>query len=636
MTASAQSFSYNATPEPGTVPELATVEIIFPEWDEIEINSKDDITATLDGTAIEGVNAKVTYGTNAMTFMFHDRMVTPGEYVINIPAYSICGYTYDDAGEMSGYADLENDIALTYTIDGAAPGSPTFAFTASPAAGKVEELTTATITFPEFTEIEILSAGDLGATFNGTPIENMKIANSSYGSNDIAFTFPKTMTEPGEYVLTIPAGTISGYDAAYIPTDLTEDITVTYTIEAKVGELDFSYVADPSTENMIRVLSEIELLFTNLTSVEADKSKVAVSVNGEALSSEAFDVYGSDVPELGNAVYVKLAEEITEGEVAFTFPAGSLSGKTADGDGVNSSDIELRYTVASAVAYDLSAALSAPTKPNADGEISAEKQLTSFFFSVDKVGIEPIATETANVTIKEVNGDFEKSAVLKKAFGFDSSLSYMSAEFGSQPVYNGEYVVTIAKGSFGDTIWRENPEYGHSNDVIELHFTLIDGQDKNVYDIEPLDVKPSKGNVAAPDLRDITVRFADGIAPKDEAYATLAGVDVSYLENAVFAANEDGSYTAAFETIPTELGNYVLSIVAGQFGDADFIAGNGGHGNAEIEVEYKVDSLTGIGSIETAPAADGVYNIHGFRVADSAEGLPAGIYISGGKKIVVR
>ena len=62
MTASAQSFSYNATPEPGTVPELATVEIIFPEWDEIEINSKDDITATLDGTAIEGVNAKVTYG----------------------------------------------------------------------------------------------------------------------------------------------------------------------------------------------------------------------------------------------------------------------------------------------------------------------------------------------------------------------------------------------------------------------------------------------------------------------------------------------------------------------------------------------------------------------------------------------
>ena len=277
-----------------------------------------------------------------------------------------------------------------------------------------------------------------------------------------------------------------------------------------------------------------------------------------------------------------------------------------------------------------------PSGRRANGEISAEKQLTSFFFSVDKVGIEPIATETANVTIKEVNGDFEKSAVLKKAFGFDSSLSYMSADFGSQPVYNGEYVVTIAKGSFGDATWLENPEYGHSNDVIELHFTLIDGQDKNAYDIEPLDVKPAKGNVAATDLRVITVRFAEGIAPKGDAYVTLAGVDVSYLENAFFAANEDGSYTATFETIPTELGNYVLSIVAGQFGDTDYIAGNGGHCNAEIEVEYKVDSLTGIATIETAPAADGVYNIHGIRVADSAEGLPAGIYISGGKKIVVR
>ena len=59
-----------------------------------------------------------------------------------------------------------------------------------------------------------------------------------------------------------------------------------------------------------------------------------------------------------------------------------------------------------------------------------------------------------------------------------------------------------------------------------------------------------------------------------------------------------------------------------------------GEGNIIYEV---VPSTSGIDSVETAPVTDGaVYNMQGIKVADSVDGLPAGLYITGGKKILVK
>jgi hypothetical protein len=50
-----------------------------------------------------------------------------------------------------------------------------------------------------------------------------------------------------------------------------------------------------------------------------------------------------------------------------------------------------------------------------------------------------------------------------------------------------------------------------------------------------------------------------------------------------------------------------------------------------------IDDVTSIGQVVTegvAPAA--VYNLCGQKVSDSLEGLPSGLYICGGKKILVK
>lgn len=49
------------------------------------------------------------------------------------------------------------------------------------------------------------------------------------------------------------------------------------------------------------------------------------------------------------------------------------------------------------------------------------------------------------------------------------------------------------------------------------------------------------------------------------------------------------------------------------------------------------DGSTGISSISVNDAKEGpVYSLDGTRIANNAKNLPKGIYINGGKKIVVR
>lgn len=107
----------------------------------------------------------------------------------------------------------------------------------------------------------------------------------------------------------------------------------------------------------------------------------------------------------------------------------------------------LRYLISEPVKYDLTAAFNTPTKPNDNGEISAEKQLTSFFFVSDVAGLVAAGGDVENVTIREVNGNFTKSGHLRKAFGMSQDKSYFSVEFNSEPSYNGEYEIGDLAGS---------------------------------------------------------------------------------------------------------------------------------------------------------------------------------------------
>lgn len=68
------------------------------------------------------------------------------------------------------------------------------------------------------------------------------------------------------------------------------------------------------------------------------------------------------------------------------------------------------------------------------------------FFSCDITDLKADRSSTEpNVTMKEVNGDYVCTAKLKIITGVTSDKSTFYAEF-DQPVYNGEYEITIEKG----------------------------------------------------------------------------------------------------------------------------------------------------------------------------------------------
>lgn len=313
--------------------------------------------------------------------------------------------------------------------------------------------------------------------------------------------------------------------------------------------------------------------------------------------------------------------------VKVNFPAGALTGEKGTTTGTNSEAIELSYTVAPKVVYDLVAALSRPTNPNADGEISADKQLDSFFFSVDMPGLVAAEGTDNNVTIREVNGDFEASAHLRKAYGLDQSLSYFSAAFNKQPTYNGEYEIVIAKGAFGNELWGRDAELGHSNDEQTLKFTLVDGQDHLVSNLEPAEITPAEGSYGSGEaFATITVRFAEEGVTMSEAemlYANLAGVDNDYNESATFTSGDGSSFTAKFDVAPTAKGTYKLTIYAGAFNCANRVS-------PEITREYVLDDKDSVVEIELDSTAKQIYNLQGMPVSGK---LPAGIYIIDGKKV---
>lgn len=75
----------------------------------------------------------------------------------------------------------------------------------------------------------------------------------------------------------------------------------------------------------------------------------------------------------------------------------------------------------------------------------------------------------------------------------------------------------------------------------------------------------------------------------------------------------------------------------GMFGDEEFISSNEESGVANEAVSMVIEVIaTGIDSVGSGNEAKAVYNLHGVKVAESVDNLPAGIYVVDGKKVVVR
>lgn len=508
-----------------------------------------------------------------------------------------------------------------------------FSYTANPAPGVVDQLNKITITFGNLNEVDINdSEGIFVMEKNNGEVQGVEVGTS--GKNGISVTFGTPVTTPGTYTVFIGAGVLAGYgdydydnDEYTWADDNTEAIILDYTIEGSAEALDFTYESSLSTDGFLAYFGELTLTFPNLDSVSCESDGVEVTFNGEPQEGTV----SADANKL--TITLKEALNFKDGTVVVTIAAEALEGNANGTTANNAAPISLTYNMATPVEQNLELAISTP-KPNDKGEISANKSLESIFFVCEQKGLVAAAGTEPNVTVKEVNGDYEVKARLRKSGGLNQNYTYFAAQLGNEPAYNGEYTITIEKGAFGTEAWLADPNYGQTNNEIVLTFTLVDGADYAKYTIEPESVTPEAGTYKkAADIATVTVKFAEGVELVEGGAATLAGVDNSYAETAKFS-KVDGGYAVTFETLPTEDGKYTFTVLQGTFGDAGFVAEGKGKASKPITVEYTLSLDVSVASINAAKESV-VYNLQGQKLNATPDHLPAGLYIVDGKKVMV-
>lgn len=286
------------------------------------------------------------------------------------------------------------------------------------------------------------------------------------------------------------------------------------------------------------------------------------------------------------------------------------------------------------VEYDLTLAISTP-KPNAEGQISAYKSLESIFFVCEEKNLVTAPGSEIEVSLKEDNGSFSTTGRLRKTNGLNANYSYFFVSFGQEPPYNGTYTITIPKGAFGTEEWAQDPNYGRSNDEIELSFELVDGADHDTYSLEPITINPKEGSYSTGDaFSTVTLTFAEGVQAVRGASATLAGIDNTYVETATFRAT-NGGFTVTFSSTPSEKGNYLFTVAYGTFGDEDYVKNGTGKASAPINIKYTLGLTTGVSDVEEAETEGAIYDLQGVRVNATVDNLPAGVYVIDGKKVLI-
>ncbi len=397
-------------------------------------------------------------------------------------------------------------------------------------------------------------------------------------------------------------------------------------------ELSFAYKSSLPENEYLAYFGALTLEFTEVERVAYSGSGVTVKKDGEPLEDVKVEAEANKLN-----LTLKEALNFIDAKVEVEIAPEALTAVAGDVTASNSEEIRITYTMATPVEYDLTLAISTP-KLNDEGQIDFSKSVESLFFMCQEKDLVAAEGSVANVTIRSEEGDFVAAAHLQTAVGGNPNYSYFSASFGKEPDYNGVYIVTIDKGAFGTAIWGENPNYGHSNDKIELRFEMVGGPDRASFSVRPLSVDPEEGTyVNGKIISEITLSFEDGVQMVAGASATLAGVDNTYRQTASFSANPDGGYTVTFP-VPTDEGKYLFTVLAGQFGDAGFVSNGIGKGSGPITLTYNLNFSSGIEAVsqEEADAKTEIYSIQGTRMNSNEKDLPNGLYIVNGKKTMIR
>lgn len=662
----AQEVTYTVDPAEGSLTEFPeSVTITFNGCSQIKkgllgfpnltLTKPDKTTQSVNGSScsVDGINFIVPIPASV------DR-TEKGEWGLALQAgnsmYSVrC--EFEDANPAAN-----PEGTFTWTVEEAAePASP---YSITPAEGTYSELPAEfTITFNDATSVSksVLGGSNLLLTYPDGSAKQVSASSAVIAGNTVTYKVSSTYdrTAKGAYKVTVLKNSgmygwkLTLADGSVVTND--EDIVFNYTVGegGNVGGGDeegvqfdlefasFSPISDAATHEFdlgaktfgtfnfiynVAGLNVVEGATVTVTGPDYDMTG-ELSLGGTGFSGNQSYIKGSGFPDLTyNGDYTIHIAQGMIGDAAYL-----------ENNETGHANAEINYVLhvingqdlpENAVKYDLEYKF---TNYLDEGTFDLEnRSLNAITITYTQSGLQLV--EGASVTV--TGPDFEATAPItsiKPNFLGANSILHFSEEL-PDPVYNGEYTLHIAKGSFGDADFIANNKTGHANAEININFTGINGKDKPLidYDIDMLSLTPRQS------ASDSTVDISQKTFETIQMTFNKAGLDV--VEGATLTLEGPGYYQTGGITFnyagwngastvfksslsadPKFNGTYTLTIPAGVIGDAEFLeTGTKGHANAEIKYVFEIiggkdmtgdDKDTSLGITPSIPLSSWTMNL---------------------------
>lgn len=469
------NFEVNTTEnEAGAVTK---VQVTFTGFPFMSTLNKDDIYC-MNGTSYEYVNGviSVTYNDNNITFTPNSPITAGGEYLLIFPAGSICG---NDASWNTQYPNAD-DVVARFNVTGSdEPVGNLMEYTATPTEGNVTSLKDIVLEFPNSNSMNINDSTGISVLYNGD--QNVEVNPLKATGKKVTISLKNEQIQAGEYRVIIAAEAICAYSTDdYL--DNPEPIVLIYNIEGEQEVYDFSFTTNLDNSEYLASIDKIDFTFPNLDDISCFREDVEVTL-GETPITDFSIISENNILKLTFGEAITAEDGLTNLKVVF--PANCLSGTVQGETATNANPYQVIFKLAPALRTDLTLALNSATKPNENNEISLNKQISAFFFISPEPNLIPTEGTEKNVTLKEDEGEFEASARLAQAYGFNvATTSYFMADFGKEPVYNGPYTLTVSAEAFCDEVWKTNHNFGSVNEEIIFHFNIVDGQTSGLDEVQ--------------------------------------------------------------------------------------------------------------------------------------------------------
>ena len=255
---------------------------------------------------------------------FDNEITENGTYTVVVPE----GVFNVDLQSQGFEMKSNREAIFNITVDNGDNPSQAMHVSANPQEGEVGSLKDFEFTFMDYNSCAWTY--DVYPYITDAEGNVVELSNFGWGAadNQLVCSLSKEITEPGTYVLTIPAGAVTYNDD---PDNLNSEVTFTYTIADKSNE---NVTITPAAGSVTEIPALLILTFNDQTEVGASGNCTLVDEKGNSYKAQLGIYWEGEL----NQLQIELTDgAITaEGTYTLTIPAGAVSygsmGDTSNGE----------------------------------------------------------------------------------------------------------------------------------------------------------------------------------------------------------------------------------------------------------------------------------------------------------------